>query len=62
MKQKIDAILSKWISRKLIVFMVASFGLFSGTLNSEDWTILATAYVGVIGFYEIVNKLKSKNI
>ena len=59
MRQKIDAILNKWLSRKLMVFIVASFGLFSGSLSSSDWTILATAYVGVVGFYEIVGKLKN---
>tara|TARA_R110000822_G_scaffold301033_3_gene424666 strand:- start:500 stop:679 length:180 start_codon:yes stop_codon:yes gene_type:complete len=58
MKEKLDIILSKWISRKLMVFVVASFGLFSGTLVSRDWTILATAYVGMVGFTEIVMKLK----
>ena len=59
MRQKIDAILKKWLSRKLMVFVIASFGLFSGSLSSGDWTILATAYVGVVGFYEIVAKLKN---
>ena len=59
MRQKIDAILNKWLSRKLMVFVIASFGLFSGDLASGDWTILATAYVGVVGFYEIVGKLKN---
>lgn len=59
MRQKIDAILNKWLSRKLMVFVIASFGLFSGDLTSSDWTILATAYVGVVGFYEIVGKLKN---
>jgi len=58
MRQKLDIILSKWISRKLMVFVVGSFGLFSGNLNSGDWTILATAYVGMVGFTEIVMKLK----
>ena len=62
MKRKIDAILNRFISRKLMVFVVASFGLFSGTLTSTDWTILATAYVGMQGFYDIVNKIKNKNI
>lgn len=61
MRQKIDVILSKWISRKLMVFVTASFGLFSGTLDSGDWTILATAYVGVVGFAEIVAKFKNNN-
>tara|TARA_R110000868_G_scaffold95024_1_gene261658 strand:- start:76 stop:264 length:189 start_codon:yes stop_codon:yes gene_type:complete len=60
MKEKVDIILSKWISRKLMVFVVACFGLFSGVLTSTDWTILATAYVGMVGFYEIVTKLKNK--
>lgn len=62
MRNKIDAILSKWVSRKLMVFVVASFGLFSGTLTSTDWTILATAYVGTVGFYEIVTKLKNPQL
>ena len=59
MRQKIDAILNKWLSRKLMVFIVASFGLFSGSLSSSDWTILAPAYVGVVGFYEIGGKLRN---
>ena len=61
MKQKIDAILSKWVSRKLLVFTVASFGLFSGSLRSGDWTILATAYVSMVGFTEIVERIKKAN-
>ena len=61
MKQKIDAILSKWISRKLMVFIVASFGLFLGHLQSSDWTILATAYVSMVGFTEIVERIKKAN-
>ena len=59
MRAKLDAILNKWLSRKLMVFVIASFGLFSGDLASSDWTILATAYVGVVGFYEIVAKFKN---
>jgi hypothetical protein len=61
MKQKIDAILSKWVSRKLLVFTVASFGLFLGNLQSSDWTILATAYVSMVGFTEIVERIKKAN-
>lgn len=62
MRAKIDSFLNKWLSRKLMVFVVASFGLFSGTLTSNDWVIIATAYVGVVGFYEIVEKLKNKQL
>ena len=60
MKQKLDAFLNKYLSRKLMVFFIASFGLFSGTLNSFDWVIIATAYVSIQGFVAIVTKLKNK--
>jgi len=60
MKQKVDAFLNKYLSRKLMVFFVGSFGLFSGTLTSSDWVIIATAYVSLQGFVDIVEKLKQK--
>lgn len=60
MKQKLDQFLSKYLSRKLMVFLIASFGLFSGTLISGDWVILATVYVGTQGAVDIVEKLRNK--
>lgn len=57
-KEQLDILLNKWISRKLLVFIVACGGLFSGYLTSSDWVIIATAYVGIQGFMDIVNKLK----
>lgn len=62
MKQKIDQFLSKYLSRKLMVFIVASFGLFSGTLVSGDWVILATVYIGTQGAVDIVTKLKGNKV
>ena len=58
MRQKLDIILSKWISRKLMVFVITTIGLFLGKIQSTDFVILATAYVGMVGFTEIVMKLK----
>ena len=57
-KEKIDLYLNKWVSRKLMVFVVACSGLFTGYLTSTDWVIIATAYVSIQGFTDIVNKLK----
>jgi hypothetical protein len=57
-KEQIDILLNKWISRKLMVFIVACTGLFSGYLTSSDWVIISTAYIGIQGFTDIVNKLK----
>jgi hypothetical protein len=60
MKQKVDQFLSKYLSRKLMVFVIGSFGLFSGTLTSSDWVIIATAYVSIQGFVDIVERLRNK--
>lgn len=62
-KEKIDLFLSKWVSRKLTVFVVASAGLFSGVLTSTDWVIIATSYIAIEGATNIVERLmKAKNV
>ena len=61
-KEKIDLFLSKWVSRKLTVFIVASCGLFSGSITSTDWVIIATSYITIEGVTNIVERLmKAKN-
>jgi hypothetical protein len=57
-RQEIDVILNKFISRKLMVFTVACIGLFIGNITSTDWVIIATAYVSIQGFTDIILKLK----
>jgi hypothetical protein len=57
-KEQFDIILSKWISRKLLVFMVACVGLFNHTLTSSDWVVIATAYIGIEGITNIVERLR----
>ena len=56
-KEKLDNLLKKWISRKLTVFVIASFGLFSSVLTSTDWVIVATAYISIQGVSDIVERL-----
>ena len=60
MRQKIDQILNSYVSRKLMVFVVASFGLFSGTLTSSDWVIIAGIYIGTQGAIDAIAKLKNR--
>jgi hypothetical protein len=57
-KEQIDILLSKWISRKLLVFLVACGALFFGTLTSSDWVVIATAYIGIEGITNIVERLR----
>jgi len=56
-KEKIDYFLKRWISRKLTVFIVASVGLFSDVITSSDWVIIATAYIAIQGFTDVVERL-----
>lgn len=59
---KLDKIQSKWISRKLLAFLIACIALFSGNLTSSDWVIIATAYVSLQGFTDIVERIyRTKN-
>jgi hypothetical protein len=61
-KEKIDLFLSKWVSRKLMTFVIASVALFSGSIQSNDWVIVATAYISLQGVTDIVERIyKSKN-
>lgn len=57
-KEQLDIILNKFISRKLMVFAVACIGLFTGNITSTDWVIIATAYVSIQGFTDIILKIK----
>ena len=56
-KEKIDLFLSKWVSRKLMTFVIASIALFSGSIESNDWVIVATAYISLQGVTDIVERL-----
>tara|TARA_R110000744_G_scaffold40192_1_gene91159 strand:+ start:220 stop:399 length:180 start_codon:yes stop_codon:yes gene_type:complete len=58
MKAKVDTILKKYVSRKLMVFVVASFGLFSGTLTSSDWVIISAVYISAQGAIDAIAKLR----
>ena len=57
-RQQLDILLNKIVSRKLLVFLIACGGLFTGSLTSSDWVIIATAYVSIQGFTDIVERLR----
>ena len=54
----IDKLLSKAISRKLTVFIVACFALMAGVLDGDNFTFIAVAYIGTQGVIDLF--LKSK--
>jgi hypothetical protein len=60
-QEYIDKYLSKFISRKLIVFVIASVGLFTGNITGDNWVVISTAYISIEGFTSIITEVyKSK--
>lgn len=56
-----DKYLSKFISRKLIVFVIGSVALFMGKVESGDWVIISSVYISLEGATTIVERiLKAK--
>ena len=60
MKQRLDAFLNSWISKKLSVFVVASLGLFSGSLTSSDWVTIGAIYIGTQGVIDAIAKFRQQ--
>lgn len=62
MRKNLDQLVNKYVSRKLVVFFVGSWGLFSGTLTSGDWVIISSMYIGSQMAVDIVDRLiRAKN-
>ena len=49
---KLDTILNKWASRKLMVFFIATLLISFNKIESADWTYIAIAYIVVQGFVD----------
>ncbi len=61
-KEFIDGLQSKFISRKLLVFLVACGGLFSGKLTSSDFVVIASTYMVAQGGKDVLTEyFKSKS-
>ena len=58
-KGKIDKLLEKAISRKLLVWLAAAGFTFAGTVTSSDFVILSAIYIGSQGFIDAVIKYKA---
>ena len=57
----VDKHLSKWLSRKLVVFIIGSFGLFFDKIDGDNWVIISSVYISLEGATSIVERiLKAK--
>lgn len=44
-----DKMLNKLVSRKLVVWVVATIAMFSGPVNADQWIIVSSIYLGLQG-------------
>jgi len=58
MRHRLDSILSKLISRKLMVWMTATSLMLMEVvpLQSSDWVAISLAYIGVEGLADIATR------
>ena len=56
----IDRILKKRISKKLMVFVVATALTIFGDVTSSDWVTIAAIYIGTQGVIDAVSKLRGQ--
>lgn len=61
MRARIDKFLNSWVSKKLSVFIVACFGLFSGYITDSEWTNIALMYIGSQAAIDAVVRLRGNN-
>jgi len=55
---KIDKVLGKWSSRKLMVWSTSTLMLYLNQINGDQWVAISLAYVGIQGFADIATKWK----
>ena len=58
MKAKLDILLEKAISRKLLVWVTATVLMLTANLESADWVIISGLYLGGQGIIDAITKLK----
>jgi hypothetical protein len=54
----VDIIAAKAISRKLLVWIVATVFMGLGKITPDEWTAISLGYVGIEGFADIASKWK----
>ena len=54
----LDILTAKAISRKLLVWVVATVFMGLGKITPDEWTAISLGYVGIEGFADIATKWK----
>lgn len=55
-KQGIDRVLDRFISRKLLVWIIATVFMFMSKVESADWVMISMVYIGSQGALDIAER------
>lgn len=58
-KGALDKLFERLVSRKLAVWIAATYALSSGMLTSSDWCAVSLAYIGSQAAVDLASKWKS---
>lgn len=59
-KEQFDKLISKWISRKLLVWIFATIFVALKIITSTDWLVVSSIYLGTETALSIIGKYTNK--
>lgn len=59
MKAKIDKLLNRFISKKLMVFLIATIFIFVGKIDPINWVNLSMVYISSQAAVDLMKALRS---
>ena len=58
MKAKFDKFISRFISKKLTVFLIATIFVYLGKIMPEQWVNISMVYIGSQAAIDAISKLR----
>jgi len=59
-RHRVDKFLNRFISKKLMVFIISCYFLYIGALGEDNWTIIVCIYLFAQGTYDITTNFLTK--
>ncbi len=55
---KIDSLINRWFSKKLIVFLISTILLLYHIITADQWFYIAMLYIGAQHFHDVLINFK----
>ncbi len=59
-RETLDKLMSKWISRKLLVFLLATIFLCFKLITNSDWLVISSIYIGTETAITVISNYTNK--